>query len=260
MPTLTSRRHKVEDVEATEFCFQQGWTDGLPVIPPTEDRVWTMLNAAGLKPEDQIGYIDNRAVSVSAEKVALNAVMAGCRPEYMRVVVAAVQGICDPRWSYHGPGTSTGGAGESCVTVCGCDAPHNVNDHGSTTADGLVANLAGVLGTPGSNNVYLAGEPLIVLGPEHARTIADSGWTKADLKRALWERARVRLDVFSPENLARFALIDPPRFTNRPPGADVAQAQRPEDLMVIVVGGPGKHSAIIPTFGATRAVTVRIDA
>jgi hypothetical protein len=111
MPTLTSKRHKVEDLDAVEFCFQQGWTDGLPVVPPTEDRVWAMLNAAGLKPEEQIGYIENRAVGVSAEKVALNAVMAGCRPEYMKVVVAAVQGICDPAWAYHGPGTSTGGAG-----------------------------------------------------------------------------------------------------------------------------------------------------
>jgi hypothetical protein len=111
MPTLTSKRHKVEDLDATEFCFQQGWTDGLPVVPPTEDRVLAMLNAANLKPDDQIGYIDNRAVAVSAEKVALNAVMAGCRPEYMKVVVAAVEGICDPAWAYHGPGTSTGGAG-----------------------------------------------------------------------------------------------------------------------------------------------------
>jgi hypothetical protein len=111
MPTLTSKRHKVEDLDATEFCFQQGWTDGLPVVPPTEDRVWAMLKAANLKPDDQVGYIDNRAVTVSAEKVALNAVMAGCRPEYMKVVVAAVQGICDPAWAYHGPGTSTGGAG-----------------------------------------------------------------------------------------------------------------------------------------------------
>src|SRR2546423_786544 len=110
MPTLTSKRHKVEDLDAAEFCFQQGWTDGLPVIPPTEDRVLQMLKAANLKPDDQVGYIDNRAVSVSAEKVALNAVMAGCRPEYMKVVVAAVQGICDPAWAYHGPGTSTGGA------------------------------------------------------------------------------------------------------------------------------------------------------
>src|SRR2546430_15451927 len=51
------------------------------------------------------------SVSVTAEKAAINAVMAGCRPEYMSVVVAAVEGIGDPAWSYHGPGTSTGGAG-----------------------------------------------------------------------------------------------------------------------------------------------------
>lgn len=111
MPTLTSKRHKVEDLDAVEFCFQQGWTDGLPVIPPTEDRVLSMLGAAGLKPDDEIGVIENRAVHVSAEKVALNAVMAGCRPEYMKVVVAAVRALCDPAWGYHGPGTSTGGAG-----------------------------------------------------------------------------------------------------------------------------------------------------
>ena len=69
-----------------------------------------MLAAAHLDPAHEIAYVTNRAVSVTAEKVAINAVMAGCRPEYMPVVVAAVEGIADPRWSYHGPGTSTGGA------------------------------------------------------------------------------------------------------------------------------------------------------
>ena len=150
-------------------------------------------------------------------------------------------------------------ADESCVTVCGSDAPHNVNDHGSTTADGLVRNLAGTLASPGMNNVYLGGEPLIVLGPEHARTIADSGWSKADLRRALWERARMRLDLFSAENLARFGIIDPARFVGRPPDADVGPSVVPEDIMIVVAGGPGKHSAVIPTFGATRAVTARIE-
>jgi hypothetical protein len=150
-------------------------------------------------------------------------------------------------------------ADESCVTVCGSDAPHNVNDHGSTTADGLVRNLAGTLASPGMNNVYLGGEPLIVLGPEHARTIADSGWSKADLRRALWARARMRLDLFSAENLARFGIIDPVRFVGRPPDADVGPSVAPEDIMIVVAGGPGKHSAVIPTFGATRAVTARIE-
>ncbi|HYS17696.1 MAG TPA: hypothetical protein VET45_12300 [Candidatus Binatia bacterium] len=108
---LTSKRYRVEDAtDAVEFCFQQGWTDGLPVVPPTPDRVSAMLGAARLDPKQQIAFITHRSVSVTAEKIAVNAVMAGCKPGYMPVVVAAVEGIGDPAWSYHGPGTSTGGA------------------------------------------------------------------------------------------------------------------------------------------------------
>lgn len=110
--TLTSQRHQVQgDLDdAIEFCFQQGWTDGLPVVPPTEAKVRAMLDAAGLEAKHQVAYVEHRAVSVTAEKVAINAVMAGCRPDYMPVVVAAVEAIGDRTWSYHGPGTSTAGA------------------------------------------------------------------------------------------------------------------------------------------------------
>src|SRR5262249_61949768 len=87
-----------------------GWTDGLPVVPPTPDRVEAMLLATRLAPAHQVTYIAHRAVSITAEKVAINAVLAGCHPEYMPVVVAAIEAIGDPRWSYHGPGTSTAGA------------------------------------------------------------------------------------------------------------------------------------------------------
>jgi hypothetical protein len=111
--TLTSRRHRVEgDLDdAIEFCFRQGWTDGLPVVPPTEAKVRAMLEAGELDPKQQVAYIEHRAVGITAEKVAVNAVMAGCTPAHMPVVVAAVEAIGDPRWSYHGPGTSTAGAG-----------------------------------------------------------------------------------------------------------------------------------------------------
>jgi hypothetical protein len=109
--TLTSKRHQVPDVtDPVEFCFQQGWTDGLPVVPPTPERVQVMLEAARLDGKQQVTFITHRSVSITAEKVAINAVMAGCKPEYMPVVLAAVEAIGDPRWSYHGPGTSTGGA------------------------------------------------------------------------------------------------------------------------------------------------------
>jgi hypothetical protein len=150
-------------------------------------------------------------------------------------------------------------ASASTVTVVGAEAPHNVNDHGSTTADALLRALAGTAATTGSNNVYLGGSPVVILGPEHAATIAGSGWSKADFKRRLWERARVRLDRFSAENLARFSIIAPERFVGRPPDAEVPWCVSPDDLVVIVAGGPGKHSSVIPSFGATRSVTVAVE-
>src|SRR5260370_17044571 len=91
-----------------------------------------MLEAARLDPKQQVGFVAHRAVSITAEKVAINAVMAGCKPEYMPVVVAAVEGIADPRWSYHGPGTSTGGAAGLMIVnrpiapALYVHAPHNL--------------------------------------------------------------------------------------------------------------------------------------
>jgi len=108
---LASQRYAVDDfAHAMDLCFEKGWTDGLPVSPPTEARVRAMLDGAGLEPDQQLAFITNRQVAVTAEKVAVNAVMAGCKPEYMPVVVAAIEGIADPRWGYHGPATSTGSA------------------------------------------------------------------------------------------------------------------------------------------------------
>lgn len=108
---LTSRRHTVADHPAAmEFCYTNGWTDGFPVAPATEDRVVAMLAAAGLEPSLQLAFIENRQISVTAEKVAINAVMAGCKPEYMPVLVAAVEALADPLYGYHGPATSTGGS------------------------------------------------------------------------------------------------------------------------------------------------------
>lgn len=109
--TLTTKRHLVPDgADAVEFCHAQGWTDGLPVIPPTPDRVRAMLDAAHLDAQHAVAVIAHRAVTITAEKVAINAVLAGCTPDYMPVVLAAIEGIGDPAWGYHGPGTSTGGA------------------------------------------------------------------------------------------------------------------------------------------------------
>jgi hypothetical protein len=108
---LQSTRYEVSDTaEAIELYYAKGWTDGLPVVPPTEGSIRAMLDAVRLEPGTEITFIEHRQVSVTAEKVAINAVMAGCTPAHMPVVVAAVEAIGDPRWSYHGPATSTGGS------------------------------------------------------------------------------------------------------------------------------------------------------
>src|SRR5262249_52391014 len=110
--SLISARYSVDDLtQAIELCFERGWTDGLPVVPPTEARVRAMLEGARLEPAQEVAFITNRQAAPMAQKVPINAVMAGCKPEYMPVVVAAVEGTADPRWGYHGPATSTGGAG-----------------------------------------------------------------------------------------------------------------------------------------------------
>jgi hypothetical protein len=97
-------------IELIEQYFLRGWTDGLPVIPPSGDSVATMLSAAGLSEDQVVGEIPARNVKITADKVAINAVLAGCLPEYMPVVVAIVKGVCHPDFGYHGPATSTGGA------------------------------------------------------------------------------------------------------------------------------------------------------
>src|SRR5437773_4860519 len=93
-----------------EAYFERGWTDGLPVVPPTGKSIAAMLAGAGVAGERVIGEIAERNVVVTAEKLAINAVLAGCRPEYLPVVVAAVRGLCHPDFAYHGPASSTGGS------------------------------------------------------------------------------------------------------------------------------------------------------
>ncbi|HEV8438596.1 MAG TPA: hypothetical protein VGT40_10920 [Methylomirabilota bacterium] len=80
----------VETLDAIEECYRRGWTDGLPVMPPTTDRVEAMLAAAALPPDHVLGEVSVRRRAVTAERAAANAVMAGCLPEHFPVVMAAL--------------------------------------------------------------------------------------------------------------------------------------------------------------------------
>ncbi len=98
-------------VQAIERCYELGWTDGLPVVPPTTERVQQFLDCAGRPVGEVLGSIAERRREISVGKVAANAVMAGCLPEYFPVVLAAIEAILDPSFNLIGPSSSLGGAG-----------------------------------------------------------------------------------------------------------------------------------------------------
>ena len=345
MPAMTtelqSRRYPVDDLaHAIDVCFERGWTDGLPVVPPTEPRVRAMLNAAGLAPEQQLAFITNRQVAVTAEKVAINAVMAGCKPEYMPVVVAAIEGLADPRWGYHGPATSTGSAAvllivngpiartldfnsgdnlfspgwranatvgravrlvmrnvigtlpgaldrgtfghpgrytyviaeneadspwvplhverglradQNAVTVMAALAPHQFYNQLSNTAAGVLTTLCDTLRYPGQ-----IGQPnyCVVLAGEHMRTIAADGWSKADIRRFIFENSKNTVAHFKRTGRMPGAIKPEDESTLRP------LVMTPDDLLVVAAGGrAGSFSCYIPGWGSrtsSQAVTVVI--
>jgi hypothetical protein len=91
----------INAAEQIEIMFARGWTDGLPVVPPTQGAVDEMLTAGGLAPDAVIATMPSRKMSVTAEKIAINAVMAGCKPEYMPVVVAAIKALASTEFGLH---------------------------------------------------------------------------------------------------------------------------------------------------------------
>lgn len=93
-----------------EGYMDRGWTDGLPIIPPTPELVSACLDAAGRSPSDILGTESTKGRVITAEKVAVNAVMAGCKPEYYSIVAAAVEAMCEPQFNLHAITASTQGA------------------------------------------------------------------------------------------------------------------------------------------------------
>jgi hypothetical protein len=329
-----------------ELFLERGWGDGLPIIPPSLRRVEQMLEYCDRPWNQPIGFVPPRWGEATPWRLAANAVMAGCRPEYFPLVMLAVEAMCAESFNLYGiqatthlcapllivngpvarelninaghnafgpgrqsnstigrairlalvniggavPGTGDmatfgspakfsyciaeneqespweplhverGFAAEvSTVTLVGAEAPHNVNDHESTTAEGILLMIAATTATTGTNDIAYSGEPVIAFSPEHAATVARGGYSKADARRYLWEHAWVPLGRFSEENIERrLRLKFPERLGNAGPDARVPVVQKPEDFLLVVVGGAGKHSAFIPTFGVTRSVTMAL--
>jgi hypothetical protein len=100
---LRARRVQLAELEdEAEAMFDRGWTDGLPVVPPTEARVLRMLDGTDRAPDDVVAVVPPDLVECTVEKVAINAVLAGCKPEYLPVVLAAVEAACTDTFNVHG--------------------------------------------------------------------------------------------------------------------------------------------------------------
>jgi hypothetical protein len=109
-PALTSKAYDVEDFAAAqEFFHSKGWTDGLPVVPPTQVAIEGCLEWAGMSPDQLLGIEPVREQPITAEKLAINAVMAGCLPMHFPIVATAWQAMMKEEFLLHGVTSSTGG-------------------------------------------------------------------------------------------------------------------------------------------------------
>ena len=336
-----------------ELWFDKGVTDGLPVIPPTRERVERMLGGTGRDRGALLGEVPPNHGRATVEKIAINAVMAGCRPDYFPVVLAAVEAACDPAFALHGMSTSThfsaplivvngpirdrigvncsfgvfgpgfranatigralrliminlGGAkpgetsmstfghpgrytycigefeeaspwpalsvergipaGRSAVTLFAGEAPHGISDHASRTARELAGSIGwSMSGLWNIKHFPLYSHTMLIVGPEHARTFGDEGWSKDDLKRYLHETVRRPYRTLLPDpdngegtNL-RFGQGAKPQ-----PDELISKFPSTSELHVVVAGGTaGRFSMAIPgwlgTRNGSRPVTVAIE-
>ena len=135
---LQARAYDVEDAFAANELFQErGWTDGLPIVPPTESLVRRFLDSAGLRPTEIVGVEPVRRRRLTAETVTIAAVMAGALADSLPVIVASVKAMCDPAFGLHGSTASTGGSAPFIVVNgpvrrrIGMNSTHNVLGNGS---------------------------------------------------------------------------------------------------------------------------------
>lgn len=325
------------------LLYRRGWTDGLPVVPPTPERWQAMLG--DWDKDELLGLVEPKLGRATVGKVAANAVMAGCQPEHFPVLCAAVRAICEKPLNLKALQTTThpctvmmmvsgpiaeeiginatynlmgqgrranaalgramrfvllniGGAtpgvldrstqgtpakfsfcwaenpadnpwptisvqrgfrpDRSTVTVAGVEGPHNVNDHYGLTAEEVLTTVAGTCASPGNNNSYLGGEIFIVLGPEHAETIARDGWSLEQVKDFLMARAIIPGWHISEAQGRAIEERVGGRFVGQDRKDGSYIFRHPDEMVITVAGGAGRHSCIMPSFGNTRSVTVPV--
>ena len=331
--------------EAMELMYETGWTDGLPVVPPTGDLVEAFVDASGRVPDELIAELPPLGGRATVERIAVNSVMAGCLPEYMPVVITAIQALMDDRFNLRGVQCSTGihsplvivngpivkqlginsgyncfGQGwranatigravklalvnlggaapgdankatfghpgaytycvaenedanpwepyhveagfsseDSTVTVFPGEAPHNVMYH-AVNARNFLTVLADTMCALGNVQMYVMGDTMVFLGPEHARLLAEAGWRKRDVKQFLFEHARRPVGLLRRGGPAqgddRREMLWPKFVDHTDDREMVPVVRRVDDIHIFVAGGAGgPHSVCVPGWGSRRAI------
>ena len=326
--------------DAGALYYRRGWTDGLPIVPPSLDRVDAMLRGCGRGRNESLGELDPLKGVATVERVAANAVMAGCAPEHFPVVLAAVEALADPVFNLRGvqttdenvaplillsgpvverlevnsgfgmlgPGwhanaaigravrfvmNNIGGGWPEAVSFAGLGQPgrytmvlaenaaanpweplheelggENVlvlmRAETAVNVTGGLDDLASVMGSAASAfNMAWEGKAAVVMAPFVAQELAGQGWSKADVKEALWRRGRMPRPDFDRLWL-RTRLISGERWPEWTEGQDAVPAvARPEDIVLIVAGGdiPIPQCAWFPSWGFPPCCIVKeIDA
>lgn len=346
----TPRLQLEDSWEAVNAWFlERDMTDGLPIVPPTEARVLAMTDYArhtlGWSATDTVATLMPKRGLATIEKIAANAVMAGCRPEYMPVLITCVQAMANPRfnldavqtsthntsvlpvvngpmrktldlnWGYNHTGsrwhsTTTIGRAlrlimsniggtpgsvnihtqghiaryEHCIAenedenpweplhvergypadvstvtlIPACPAAMIDDNGGSQTPDEVLMTFANSIAYVGNRNTNGEGEPVLIMGPQHARLIASGGYSKQDVKRFLWEHARISFSDIPRGNLVSFSEKNMKLFADAGMEARAPIAGSPADIMIIVMGGVGTHSLSVQTQLACKTVTAPI--
>jgi hypothetical protein len=139
--TLKSRRVELAALEdEVEALFERGWSDGLPLVPPSERRVLAMLEGTSRRADEVVAVVPPDLVPCTVEKVAINAVMAGCKPEYLPVVLTAVEAACTEEFNIHGLLATTMPAGPVLVVNGPIRRAIGMNSGGNVFGQGNRAN------------------------------------------------------------------------------------------------------------------------
>lgn len=129
-----------ETEDFMEACYENGWTDGLPVVPPTPERVERMLNGTDRNPDELIAVVPPKWGRATIEKVAINAVIAGCKPVYLPLVLAAVEAMTSEQFNLHGVQVTTSHVGPMLIVNGPIRKQLEINDGFNLFGQGWRAN------------------------------------------------------------------------------------------------------------------------